>query len=505
MNIGNINQNITGQGTNTTKASFNNALNPRDVFVKSSPGEPEPSLKNLAQKFSTKDAGKVLLENSDRMKTIRNQTIDTPKWEIRGGTPYGSETVFDAKNNCVYCGLEDPNSSGETKYHLTCLNTDGSVRWKFDQREFGQGPALDNDGNVYFLGDNVLCAIDKDGNEKWNTYLDNQDDQEDRDDRTQKPVVSSDGTVFVATRSDEDVNENGIIYAVKNGEVSWKYLIARRNSKKDTILAAKDGSVYIAGKKEVIEKGMFKDKIKIQNFFIGLRPDGTEKFRVPVEDWPTTATGSLTEGPDGTIYTVQGDGFIKGYSPDGTEKFSRQITKKAQRPGKGNGFNPSYSPTIDKFGNFYLVLEKGWSGELICLDKEGNETWRQESENKCTTKPHVMPDGNIAIGMEDEHIHILDRQGNHLKKYLVGGEERITRIYGSKMTGDFNVIDNFAVDEKGTMFASAGNWMLAYDTHTDPLDLLTGNEENPQQDNTIKMEEENVVIGGVKVKRNKIE
>lgn len=116
-----------------------------------------------------------------------------------------------------------------------------------------------------------------------------------------------------------------------------------------------------------------------------------------------------------------------------------------------------------------------------------------------------MPDGNIAIGMEDEHIHILDRQGNHLKKYLVGGEERITRIYGSKMTGDFNVIDNFATDEKGKMFASAGNWMLAYDTHTAPLDLLTGNEENPPQDNTIKLEEENVVIGGVKVRRNKIE
>lgn len=283
MNIGNINQNLANQGINSGKPAVSQAFNPRDVFVKSSPGEPEPSLKNLAQKFSAKDAGKVLLENSDKMKAIRNQTIDTPQWEIRGGTPYGSEVVFDAKNNCVYCGLEDLNSSGETKYHLTCLNTDGSVRWKFDRREFGSGPALDNDGNVYFLGNNVLYAIDKNGNEKWNTYLDN---QEDRDERTQKPVVSSDGTVLVATRLDEDVNEDGIIYAVKNGEVSWKYMIARRNSKKDTILAAKDGSVYIAGKKEVIEKGMFKDKIRIQNFFIGLRPDGTEKFRVPVEDCP---------------------------------------------------------------------------------------------------------------------------------------------------------------------------------------------------------------------------
>ncbi len=501
MNIGNINRNNINTGVKADISSFAKASDPRDVFVKSSPGEPEPSLKNLAQKFSAKDAGKVLLENSDKMKAIRNQTIDTPKWKTKGGTLFDSDLLYDKQNKCVYGGVED-RSSGRDKYYLTCLNKDGSVRWKFDRGEFKEGPALDNDGNIYFTGDNILYAVDKDGNEKWNIYLDNNDEVK------RKPLVSPEGTVFVETMSDEDNNENGIIYAVRDGEVSWKYRTAQRNSRTDSILATKDGSLYIAGKKEVREKKLFKDKITAKNFLIGLRPDGTEKFRVPVEGWPSAYEGNLTEGPDGTIYAVQNDGVLKGYSPDGVEKFSRQITRQGKPAGKGNGFTPSYPPVIDEWGNSYLVLEKGWSGELVRLDKDGNEVWRKDSQDKYTTKPHFLPDGTIAIGMEDEHIHIFDRKGNHLKKFLAGGEERIKRLYGRNMTGDFNVTDNFAIDEKGLMIASAGSWVLAYDTQTDPLDQLTGAKETEttlQQDNSIKLEEENVVIGGVKVKRNRIE
>lgn len=502
MNIGNINQNIAGQSANTGKASFARASDPKDVFVKSSPGEPEPSLKNLAQKLSVNDAGKILMADKKDLRAAFGQTIEKPEWEVRGGIPFNSDMVYDPKNKCFYGGLEDLTSSGREKHHLTCLNTDGSIRWKFDGDDFKQGPILDGDGNVYFTGKHNLHAIDKDGNEKWNVRMESLDAIE------AKPIIAPDGTVF-AVDYINNANENTAVHAVKDGEVRWTYSTSGWDKNENSMFVAKDGSLYIAAKKQVVEKGFFSDKTHVENFFIGVQPNGAQKFKIPVEDWPIATTGSINEGPDGTIYTLQKDGRLKAYAPDGTEKFSKQITRKGKQGGKGSGLSLPYPPAIDDFGNIYLVGEASWKSDLICLNKNGDEIWRYEGEKKFTTKPHFAADGTIAIAMDDEHIHMFDRTGNPTKKFLVGGEERSNRIYGNNMLGDFSVLDNFAFDERGRMVASAGSWVLAFDTQADPMDQITGNTKeaagNPQQDNTIKMEEENVVIGGVKVRRNKIE
>ncbi len=500
MNIRNINQNITGQKQNGGKASFINASGPKDIFVKSESAQPEPSLKNLAQTLSAKDAGKVLLGEGKDMEALQNTTVDTPQWEIRGGTCKDSDMVFDKKNNCVYCGIQDMKASGRKKYYLTCLNTDGSVRWKFDKAAFKMGPVQDGDGNIYFSGKHNLFAIDKNGTEKWSMKLDGLEAA------TEKPLVSPDGTVFVSVPDDNDTDERKI-YAVRNGEISWTYKPDQWDKDTHSIMAGKDGSLYIAGRKKVVTKGFFKDKTTVENLLIRLNPDGSEKFRVSVEDWPNTVDGALCQGPDGTVYTLQNNGFVKGYSPEGTEIFSRQITGKGLAPGKG--MNPWYPPVIDKFGNMYLFVNRGQSAELIRLDKDGNEIWRKETRDRYTSRPHLLPDGNIAIGMEDEHIHVFDMRGRHKMKFLIGSEERINKANGYGMRDNIKIVDDFAINEVGRIFVSAGNRTLAYDSRIELQEKITGKMEGTEtvslNDGTITLEDENVVIGGVKLKRNRSE
>ena len=499
MNIGNINQNYISHGINSGKTAVKRESGPKDVFVKTSPRTVEPSMKNLAQNYSAKDAGNVLLADCTEM--IRKKTIETPAWKIKGGILEGSNMVYDKKNKCIYCSLETKDSSGRKKYHLTCLNTDGSVRWKAKRRSsIKLGPVLGGDGNIYFTGNNDLFVVDKDGNKKWNLHLDNTKIVDGN------PVVSSDGTVFLVTRkTDEDSGLDRTIHAVKDGKVSWTCDTTEWTEYANSMLTGKDGSLYITGREIVKETGINEGRSHPEYYFMGLKSDGTQKFRFQVENWPNTWTGSLSEGPDGTIYTLQNDGFIKAYSPDGTEKFSRQITQKGKPGGKGNGLSLPYPPIIDDSGNLYMIASRGWQNELICLDKEGNDIWRNENENSFATKPSFMPDGNIAIGDVNEQVQIFTREGKPHKTIIA----RDDKNSGNDMEREPVEMYDIAISENGRVFVSTEKQLLAFDTGINLEERLLENakktENSSLAEKTIRMEEETVIIGGVKVRRNKTE
>lgn len=500
MDIGKINTNIADTNRTPVKFTGGKAKDPKDVFTPSSAGEADQSFANLSgRKFTASDAGKFLLESKKNLDAAYNKSVLKPDWEVRGGIYYGSNLVYDKKNQRLYGGVEEVPKTSRHKHHLTCFNPDGSVRWKHEDEGFRSGASHDKDGNVYFCGMYSLVALDKDGNKKWSIGL------KDQFYTDYPPVVSPDGTVFAISPDESNKLEMTRITAVKDGKVKWTYNTANDwGRKNNSIVTGKDGTLYIAARKNVKEQGMIFQKSHTEDYLIGLNPDGTEKFRTPVEGWAKESRGTLTVGSDSNIYTIQGGGKLCVYSPDGDEKLSVQLTGK--RNGQDVTLSTNFPPAVDEDGNIYIAAENFRKGELICLDGKGKEKWRGSIDKKFSTKPHLSPDGKIAISGEDEHIHIYDKDGVPLKKYLVGGEERINRAYGRKMTGMCsNCYSNFAYDENGEILVGTSDWILAFDPDADPFLQITAGDNRETKDTTIQVKEKNVVIGGVKLKRNRVE
>lgn len=498
MNIGNINQNIAGQSINTGKASFNKASAPRDTFVKSLPTQPEPSLKNLVQTFSASDAGKVLLK--DTMEITGKKIIDEPAWKIAGGIQEDTGIVYDPNNKCIYCAPETKDSSGKKKHKLTCLNNDGSVRWEAKHRgAVTSGPYLDRDGNVHFAGKNEFSALDKDGKKKWNFKIDGTKSLDGM------PVVSGDGTVILVTKENDPARfRERTLQVIKNGKLSWTAPAGIAG----TIITGKDGSIWIASLDETNGREPGSRQTTPEYYIKGLNPDGTEKFRVIAGDLPGLYSGSLSEGPDGTVYSLQNDGFIKAYSTDGSKTFSIQLKEKGKAGSKDKVLYPRYPPVIDESGNLYIIAGKGPTDCLISLGKDGKELWRYESGDKFECNPHLMPDGNIATLMGDGNIHIFNRKGTHLKHLVTSGEHLPGGASGSEEDrGEVNY--RFASDENGRIFVSSGNRTMAFDTGVNLENRLKESADKPgessPENGIIRMEEENVIIGGVKVKKNRVE
>ena len=500
MKIGNVNSNISSQNRIGSKMG-KKGINTTDVFTPSS-GE-KAVFKSIPTSLKTGDAGKLLMGDNSEARAAFTNTVEKPQWRNHGGVSYMSELVCDPENNGIYAGVEEYPDSSEPDYYLTAFNSDGTMKWRYEADKFTNGPILDEKGVTYFSGDNDLHAIDTDGRALWHAYL--------NDLRCvgASPVISPNGTVFAIDMDRKNKTETSKINAVKNGKVQWTYHIKFFDRRSHSMIAGKDGSLYLAVSKNVREKkGLFSSVDKTQNFFIGLNSNGTEKFRIPVKDWGTNHEDCLAEGPDGTIYTIQESQKLAAYTPQGKKKFELNLT--GQKKNSAFPVTTGFPPVTDKVGNLYIAAGGSQTNNLICLNKDGKEKWRTFFEKGFVIKPHITKDGDIVVGLKNGSMQVLDKNGDVKNRFQVRSG-KYKDNYTGKMEGDEPIgIWNITSDNNRQVFVASKNWVTAYDLDAEPMkqELKEDGEtlENPESkttDPSIKMEEESVVIGGIKLKKNK--
>ena len=502
MKIVNTSNNVNIQKTPTGKKVKNPGINTTDVFTPSS--NEKTAFKNLPTSLNTGEAGEILLKGKEFAEAISSGTVEKPLWRNRGGITINAKFVYDSENKALYAGVEEAPLDKENGYWLTSFNPDGSVKWKFKGDRFLDGPVLDKDKNIYFCGSEHLHAIDKDGKEKWSIKLDNLYKTGDN------PVVSPDGTVFVVSPNDNEKGETTKINAVKDGKILWTYNTKGWYDKTNSMLVGKDGTLYVAAQKNVKEKKFLFSTDKTEYCLIGIKPDGSEKFRVPTDYWGRdewNRGGKLAEGPDGTVYTAQDSGRLVAYSPDGKEKFRKVMT--AKKYNEEIGISTRFPPRVDKEGNVYFAGRSNLkTNTLVCMDKDGNEKWRKDFDREITTPPRFLPNGYILIGLDFGKMQVLNKNGNLRQKYLIKGGEYKNRFYGNIEKEKPIYVTDFTSDEEGRIFTASYQWVSAYDLNTTPLEQALEDNEAKSADNvndsTIKVEEENVVIGGVTLKKNKV-
>ena len=506
MNIGKMNVNMNNQQSVPGRTVTNPGVNTRDVFTPSSKGS-APSLQNIIPRtLSSQDAGKIVTGNAADAKSILCTIHGEPQWRSAGGISSSSDLIYDPENKCLYGAIDvieeafDPDDPIQFLHqnYLTCFNNDGSIRWQNDGPDCEGGPVPDKNGNIYINSASTLWALTKDGDVKWHAGL------TDLFSVGAQPVVSQDGTVFAVNKEDGKRGDKIKINAVQAGKVKWTYQTDYWNKKTNSMLPGKDGSLYVAATVKTSEKGFFKAPDKIENYFIGLKPNGTEKFKIPVKNWGEADKGCLAEGPDGTIYTIQEGSKLVAYSPDGKERFGTNLM--GHRKNSAFPLTTAFPPAIDKEGNVYVATKGFQTNNLICFDKDGKEKWRTEVEKEFTATPHFAPGGNIIAAFQGGNLHVLDKKGAVQEKILVkSGVNNNPDDSGDEDNEPVNVL-GMVCDGNQQVFVGTKNWVSCYNISVDPIGELTNKEGNVEEsskgDYCIKTEGESVTIGGVKLKKN---
>ena len=139
----------------------------------------------------------------------------------------------------------------ETKSYLFALDPiDANVKWKYEiGSNYHVNPSLGKDGTIYVLvsinphnnPDTILYAINPDGTEKWTRELGSK-----RTTDYSEPVISADGTIYVAAGANCDDNKNCLYAFNPDGSIRWckEFDIPYLAVESSPVIDA-DGTIYL--------------------------------------------------------------------------------------------------------------------------------------------------------------------------------------------------------------------------------------------------------------------
>ena len=322
------------------------------------------------------------------------------KWKVHIA-PYGAESspVID-KDGTIYVGASE---------HLYAINPDGTIKWKSEISDWGEGLAIGKDGTVYVvMWNGNLCAISPDGEKKWEVRI--------GDYAFASPVIDEEGIVYVGST---DAKFSAVY---PNGTIKWK--ISLRDEGGGTLGCP---SLY----KDTVYVNSWRYSTKKDYIFAIYRNNGTLKWKLYLGQSGGPYIGpSIAE--DETLYAVSGCRLYAIY-PNGTVKWKRYLDWPA-----------GSAPAIDDKGNVYIATygndESSWSGSYIyAFDSNGTLLWKHHCYG--TWGGLAIDKNGIIYGAGTHGLYAFNPNGTLKWVYKLNG-----KLWGSP-----------AIGEDGTIYATGGS------------------------------------------------
>ena len=337
----------------------------------------------------------------------------------------------------------DNRHTGRSPY--STASNSGAEKWRFRCGQVDGGPAIAEDGTIYF-GDKSsnMYAVYPNGTLKWQYKVGGW--------VWSTPAIAETGTIYIGSFF------GGGLYALNpNGSLLWRYVIPD-SSIASSPAVAPDGTIYF-GSMEGSNEG----------YIYAMNPDGTRKWRYPTGYY---IVSDPAIGPDGTIYIGSGDTYLYAMNPTGSLKwrfktgdvikgspsiaadgtvyigsydhylyalYPNNGTMKWRCYPGGTEANPSIAadgtiyigsnrlyainpngtirwqlnlgpnndyitqsaPAISADGTIYVGtdIDNGYGGEIIAVNPNGTEQWRKLIANEWVdSSPAIAPDGTVYIG-----------------------------------------------------------------------------------------------------------
>jgi len=363
----------------------------------------------------------------------------TLKWKF---TPEGGEPALSAAGDIEFqVPLEGPNEYscpgiaadgtiyfGSHDNHVYAMNPDGTVKWRYrtGHRVF-KTAVIDADGTIYIGSDDCfLYALDPDGQLKWRYRAGSW---------FNSPLLGEYGSLYAGSG-------DGYLYALeRNGSLKWKFYAG--NYVRHGAVGS-DGTIYF---------GTFLLENRNDQFF-ALNPDGTVKWRYPLQGGGSSAPAI---GLDGTIYFTSQAGSLIALNSDGTEKWSFPAGSKV-----------AAAPVIAGDGTIYFG---SYDAVFYAVNPDGTLKWRYflEPFTNLSASSKNLPqgfddfpsfpemfvaaavgaDGTIYFGATDDNLYALSPLGELKWKFSTGGNvncppaiDRNGIIYFGSMDRNFYALDS---------------------------------------------------------------
>ncbi len=311
------------------------------------------------------------------------------KFQLGAGVVYGTArripVTYDAAGNLYFTWV----------HTVWSLTPDGQKRWSLDVENRGAymvGPAVGDDGTLYFVNTDALLAVGMDGRLKWQYVLDKS-----AFDRT--PAIGADGTVYIG-------NDNGFVYAFRSdGALRWKqqYVTATGwgSGVKSNILVDSSGTLYFLGKDEFV-------------YAVG---SATQQvlWKYPTNLQDVSYPGlQLSLDADGTIYAPVDEGALLALSISGSSAgpVSSVPQGATATPAPTATSAPTVAPTVTPLPTTQpapspvpsgSALFGSWVGSAVNV--AGNETAFEQAVGKPRAVRHwywsVAPISHSAAGFTD--------------------------------------------------------------------------------------------------------
>ncbi len=207
------------------------------------------------------------------------------------------------------------------------------------------------------------------------------------------PAVAPDGTVYVGVRGPR----RGWCAVAPDGKLKWVYPAQFHEQAAATVGA--DGTVYA-------DASGFRDRREParDSNLVALRPDGTERWRVPL--------GVSHQGVQ-PIVNANGDIFIRtgserqDYTLGATWLYA--VTSAGQIKWAFEGVRTD--PVVGAAGALLVVST---NENLIALDARGQQKWSTAIRGGAASAPAVAPDGTIYVGSHGGWLVALSTEGREL-------------------------------------------------------------------------------------------
>jgi len=417
------------------RASAERPLYEPDSFSKGMGGTDAPK---LMRNLSGKAVADALLKGLD--------TGFDKKWEFDLGDP-GASCHFDpvpVEGGVVF------SFNGCTRK----FDEGGKELWKAKTDVNGRSlPAVDQEGNIYVLGQGNLISLDKNGSERWRAAAGERNWE-----RT--PVLGRDGNVYVI---DDDHRlscfdpKGKKRWEIKEDTITWKKPVIDTNGNVHAGGSGEEGFTcahYVVrppagrlqkprlkevpvGQHDVLHQVTVDGKGNIYGFRDGSfrvsGPDGKELWSCDLPGDTTSIHQQI--GPDGNIYVSVRNHSIICLAPDGKKnwQFSTDQNKEPLSSNMAWG----------KDGTVY-VTGYGGNWKLYSISPDGKAKWTGEA-NCHLSAPKAGPDGNIYTGYEVTGLKAFSPETG---KKIMDMPVRMGFAENYHFTGDGDLL---LVDDKGLL------------------------------------------------------
>ena len=252
-------------------------------------------------------------------------------------------------------------------------------------------PAVGRDGTIYYsayTSSSMLYAINPNGTQKWSYALPGSS----RDSRT---TIDAQGNLYIISLNTPNTpNQYVYSFNASTGALNWQKPIGT-----GSVSPAVDGlgRILIAGDRYVWAfntagaitwygwAGTFASSTvavgpdntfylgtdtpgSYNNYLLAYNPDGSLKWYN--NSIPTGINGAPAVAPDGSVYAISEDGYLRGFSPTGVQRW-------AYRSSTYPNVQWDASPIIDGAGTIYYSGEaaSGGAAALIAMNPNGTLKW----------------------------------------------------------------------------------------------------------------------------------